>query len=281
MGKTGWFVSAMHKRTMTAFSLLTMTLLLGCPKKEEAKAPPVAEKKAEAKPAEAKKAEAPEHYFNKKENLDPDPAYVPGDYPAPDTAAAKKAYEERAAKIAVGGDKTLKVQEGGELTFGIAKNEQKRVFGYFRKYAGAVALGASGPEKVELVIDVNSIDTAVAGRDHRIMDILLQSMKPEYGTAVLVFDKFDMGGKSWDDAVKEGAPIVASGSLTVNDKSNPVKTKLSVTQEGDVYTVETTDKVLIKLSDYGYGERPYALMKACNHVSMGNVVDLAVNVKLK
>ncbi|MEQ8980613.1 MAG: hypothetical protein RL846_21915, partial [Deltaproteobacteria bacterium] len=74
----------MHKRTMTAFSLLTMTLLLGCPKKEEAKAPPVAEKKAEAKPAEAKKAEAPEHYFNKKENLDPDPAYVPGDYPAPD-----------------------------------------------------------------------------------------------------------------------------------------------------------------------------------------------------
>lgn len=274
----------MQKRNLTAMTLVTAVTLFGCPKPEEKKAPPPPEKaasKAASQPAEAKKAEeAPAHYMNPKENLNADPNYVPGDYPSPDTAAAVKAYQERAKAVAMTG-KVLKVQPGGELTFGIAKNEKKRVFGYFRKYEGAVQLGEGGPTKVELVIDVNSIDTAVKGRDFRIMSILLESMKPELGTAVLTFDTFDMGGKSWADAVKEGAPITATGTLKVNGKANPATAKLTVKQEKDVYTVETSEPLNIKLSDYGYGQRPYALMKECNHKSMGNVVDLGVALKLK
>lgn len=279
-----------HKRVLATITLGSALVLSACPKKEEKKqeAAAATEKKpAEMpkKPAmeEAKKEEPPEHYVNKKENLNPDPNYTPGDYPAPETAAAKKAYEEKKKSVAEGaGDGALVTQGGGELTFGIAKNEKKRVFGYFRNYHGVVKMSDKGPQSVELVVDVNSLDTAVPGRDNRIKKLFFESMKPDLGTAVLKLDEIDLGGKEWGAIQKEGGTLSSKGSLMLNGKSAPVMAKLSVKPaEGGGLSVQTAEPVLIKISDFGFGDRPYTLMKECNHKSMGNVVDLGAKITVK
>lgn len=277
-----------EKRVLATIALGSALVLTACPKEEQKQKTAEAQTTAKAeKPmpekAEPKKEEAPKHFFNEKENLNPDPNYVPGDYPAPDTAAAEKAYEEAKKKVAEGaGEGALVTQEGGELTFGIAKNEEKRVFGYFRKYHGVVQMSEKGPASVRLAVDVNSLDTAVPGRDNRIKAIFFESMKPDLGTAMLTLDQIDLGGKEWSAIQKEGGTLSSKGTLMLNGKSAPVSAKLSVKPaEGGGLSLETAEPVLIKISDFAFGKRMYSLMKECNHASMGNVVDLGAKLTLK
>lgn len=271
---------------MTAVMSALVFGLMGCPKEGGKPKPPVKPVSKPAKPASkptsAKPAGAPAHYFIKKEDINPDPKFVPGDYPMPDATAAKATFKAAAMAVTkAAGAKAMVAQPKGELTFGIAKNEKKRVFGYFREYAAVVKTGANGPEQVDVVIDLNSLDTAVVGRDNRIKKLVFEAMKPELGFAKLTLNKLDMGAKTWADAAKEEITITGKGTLTANKVTKPIMAKMTVKKEGDAYTVEAADPILIKLSDFGYDSRIYALIKACNHKSIGNVVDLGFNLKLK
>jgi len=67
----------------------------------------------------------------------------------------------------------------------------------------------------------------------------------------------------------------------VNGTVRPLKTRLEIKKDGSALSVELVNPVKLSISDLGFGDRTYALLKACNHKSMGNVVDLNASRKFE
>jgi polyisoprenoid-binding protein YceI len=226
---------------------------------------------------------APEHFFNNPANLNPDPDYTPGDFPLADIYKAQTIfYTQRSELIAaadVASGDYLYTVGAGEVSFSVMKNETAPVLGYFRDYLGVVKMGPNGPEKMTMVIDINSLDTGVPGRNNRILNLFFESMKPDWGTARVEFDKFDLHGNTLE-TLEDGQlhRIEAYGTLTLNGKTQKMSAYLKVLKQGGTWAVETEEPVPLFISDFGFGQRIYELMKSCNHKSMGN--EVRINAKL-
>ena len=231
-------------------------------------------------------AEVPEHYYNPPENINPDPNYTPGDLPLADIAQSEMIYyakkTELAAKQDVADPKYLTTLGRGEITFSSIKNETKPVLGYFRDFWGLAFLGENGPASVEFVIDVNSLDTGVPGRNHRILNLFFESMKPEWGTVVVNFSSFDLGGLGWADFTDGVAhPLTAGGTVTLNGVTRSITAKLNAAVQNNTWVIESAEPLKLLISDFDFGERPLELMRSCNHASLGNAVEIKVKLYFK
>lgn len=229
---------------------------------------------------------APEFYKNDPKNLNEDPNYSPGDVPLNEIFPAQTVYyakkTELIQSVNFSEKNFLTTLDVGEISFSIMKNKTVPVLGYFRNYFGILSVGADKPERMDMIIDVNSLDTGVPGRNNRILNIFFESMKPDFGTAFITFNSFDMHDKSLSDmSVMELSRIEASGTLTLNGETKDISAYLAIKKEGDTWVVETEEPIQIKISDFGFGDRVYELMKSCNHQSMGNTVDVKVKLYLK
>ncbi len=231
-------------------------------------------------------AAAPEHFYNPPENINLDPAYVPGAYSTPETQPARTIYENAKQELATAVDFAsgdhLFTQNGGDVTFTVIKNETASVLGYFREFFGVLKLVKGQPDSMVMVIDINSLDTAVPGRNNRLIDLFFRSTKPEFGTATVNFDKLDLGGKLLAQ-LKDGKahPVRASGKIHLNGVDNPLTTELTLRKTGAVWSVKTAKPVDLLISDFAFTERIPDLLKACNHKSLGNHVAINVNLYLK
>ncbi len=232
-------------------------------------------------------AEAPpEHFQNPPENINPDPNFVPGSYPIPDTYAARSAYELKRSELvgsALNGEAERIYSIGnGEIQFSSVKNETANVIGSFRNFSAVGMIGEEGPKQLDLIVDLNSIDTGVPGRDRRIQSLFFQSIKPELGTVSVIFDRINLGGLL-RSALEDGTThqILAQGTLLLNGVSQMVSASLNVTKKSGTWTVETISPVSVLISDFSLGERAYELMKACNHKSIGNAVSVTVKLYLR
>lgn len=231
-------------------------------------------------------AEAPEHYYNPPENINPDSNYTPGDFPLADIAQSEMVYHakktELAAKQDVTNPKHVTTLGSGEITFSSIKNETKPVLGYFHDFWGLAVLGENGPESVELVIDVNSLDTGVPGRNHRILNLFFESMKPEWGTVVVNFSSFDLGGLGWADFT-DGVThsLSAAGTVILNGVTRPITVKLNAAVQNNTWVIESAEPLKLLISDFDFGERTLELMRSCNHASLGNAVEIKVKLYFK
>jgi hypothetical protein len=230
-------------------------------------------------------AEAPPaHFYNAPENLHADPNHVPGDFDMPDTNNARSAYNLRKEALAgpadVFDEKRLFTFGPGELSFSSMKNEAVPVLGYFRNYAGSAVLGDNALQSVEVIVDLNSLDTGVPGRNNRLMAVFFESMRPELGWAEIRFDEFDAAGGDLA-ALGAGGRLEARGKITLNNKVMPLAAVLNVTRQGAVWAVETAEPVRLLISDFGFDGRIYELMKTCNHKSMSNAVEVRVKLFFK
>lgn len=234
-------------------------------------------------PALSLHAAGPEHFYNDPANLNPDPNYTPGEYPLADVYAAQAAFFAAKAEmidgeaIAAGTDVTT--SSIGEITFSSIKNETATVLGYFRSYLGVGHFNQDVLEGVDMLIDINSLDTAVPGRNHRILNIFFESMKSQFGHAAVHFDTFDGGAKKVKK-LKDGQSLTlaASGSITLNGATRPLSANLMIKKQAGKWMVETVEPIELMISDFAFGDRIYALMKECNHKSIGNRVDVRVKV---
>ncbi|HTL46617.1 MAG TPA: YceI family protein [Verrucomicrobiae bacterium] len=228
---------------------------------------------------------AADHFHNAPENLNTDPAFVPGEFPLGDIYAAHTAYYAKKAELsqAVAADSaSYAVTLGtGEVSFTVAKNETASVLGYFREYLGALKLGPNGPERLDMVLDVNSLDTGVPGRNNRILSLFFQSMKPDLGLVTIAFDHFELGGAFADWKAGETREVTASGMITLNGVQKPLAAKLSVTRSGQGWSVTSAEPVTLLISDFNFADRVYELMKSCNHKAIGNAVAVKVNLELR
>lgn len=228
-------------------------------------------------------AEAPEHFSNPTENINPDPNHVPGEWPFPDPFEATTIYQtkkkELSAAFSPDDAENLFLLGIGEISFTTLKNETATVTGYFRNYAGAVRMAKKGPETVEVLVDINSIDTGVPGRNNRILDLFFQSQKAEFGTAVLRFDRFYLRGKS-RKKLEDGKvhPIEAAGVITLNGVTRPIAAALEIQKAKGAWVVKSPTPIELLISDFAFGNRVYELMKSCNHKSLGNRVKVSVEL---
>ena len=230
--------------------------------------------------------EAPEHFYNAPENINSNPDFVPGDYPIPDTHAAKTVYELKKSELA----KQEFVEDGhhvfaigaGEIKFSVVKNETANVIGYFRNYAAVGTIGDEGPTRFDLVIDLNSLDSGVPGRDYRIQSLFFQSAKPESAIALISFDRVNLGGLSRVE-LEDGNThqILAQGTLVLNGVSQLISASLNVTKKSGTWAVETISPIQLLISNFGLSDRVIELMKACNHKSIGNAVDVTIKFYLR
>jgi polyisoprenoid-binding protein YceI len=220
-------------------------------------------------------------FHNLPEFINPDTLYVPGDYPLPEVANARAVYlaAKQSLESAVEDSDAALSINAGEIAWTSYKDGGKPVLGYFRNYFGVLKFSKKGIERADLVIDVNSLDSAIPGRSNRILALFFESMKPEFGTAELKLSKFSFDEGSFR-AAEHGKPqtVSASGSLTMNGVSREVTTSLLIVKTGKTWRVETARPLLLLISDFGFAARVFALMKECNHRSLGNAVQ--VNAKL-
>jgi len=236
--------------------------------------------------AQASRAAEPEHFYNATEHVNPDPNYVPGDYALPEVHGARTVYQakrdELSAAHALLDPDTLVTLNTGQVTFSALKNEAAEVLGYFRGFFGVLKLENGAPARMDMLIDINSLDTAVPGRNNRILDLFFQSSKPELGTAAVSFDQFDLEGRTLAD-MQEGTEysLSASGKLTLNQVEKEVRARLGVTRTGSGWMVKTLEPLEILISDFAFTERVPAFLKACNHKALGNRVKVNVELMLK
>lgn len=225
-------------------------------------------------------AKAPEHFYNPKKNLHKDPNYAPGDYAAAESFNARTAfYASKAELVAMddAGKAGRLITTGvGEVTFSAPKNETKSVLGYFRNYIGVAETAKGKLKKMTMLVDINSLDTAVPGRNNRITKIFFESFDAEKGTSTIVFDKFK--GKSSLKALSKGGTVTAMGTIELNKTKKPITAKLKVKKMGNTWAVETVEAITLIASDYGYEKAAYALMKECNHKALGNKIDVKVKL---
>jgi len=232
------------------------------------------------------RAEEPENFYNAPENMNADPNYVPGPYALPEVHAAKTVYQAKSDELARAHSlldaNTRVTLNAGQVTFSALKNETAEVLGYFRGFFGVLTLAGGAPSRMDMVIDINSLDTAVPGRNNRILDLFFQSTKPELGTAAVYFDKFDLGGKVLSE-MEDGTEyaISASGKLTLNQVEKEVEARLGVTKSGSGWVVKTLEPLDVFISDFALTERVPAFLMACNHKALGNRVKVNVELTLK
>ncbi|PIQ82615.1 MAG: hypothetical protein COV76_02755 [Candidatus Omnitrophica bacterium CG11_big_fil_rev_8_21_14_0_20_64_10] len=231
-------------------------------------------------------ANAPEHFYNDPDNLHPDPDYVPGEYPLADVYNAQAVYRQRrgelaAQRLAAGSD-ALATQGLGELTFSSIKNESADVLGYFREYLGVVRLEQGRPAGVTLVIDVNSLDTAIPGRNNRILNLLLESYEPAGAFSEVMLDRLEGKFPAWSEW-PEGAvhSVIGKGTVRLNGVTRPIEARLEAVREKGFLKVRILEPVELRLSDFGFRERIYTLMQACNHKSISNAVEISAELYLK
>lgn len=231
-------------------------------------------------------AAEPEHFYNAPENVNADPDYVPGPYALPEIQGAQTVYQAKHGELAAAhtllDPNTLVTLNAGQVTFSALKNETAEVLGYFRNFFGVLTLQNEIPNRMDMVIDINSLDTAVPGRNHRILDLFFQSAKPEFGTAVVYFDQFDLEGKSFTE-LQDGMEhaVLASGKLTLNQVENTVKARLGITKSGSGWLVKTLEPLDLLISDFAFTDRIPDFLKACNHKALGNRVKVNVELMLK
>jgi len=232
------------------------------------------------------RAAEPEHFYNAPENIHADPAYVPGPYALPELHGARTVYQSKRDALAAShpllDPETLVTLNAGQVTFSAVKNETAEVLGYFRVFFGVLTLAGGAPSRMDMVIDVNSLDTAVPGRNNRILDLFFQSARPELGTAAVYFDKFDLGGKSFSE-MQDGTEyaVTASGQLTLNQVEREVQARLGIAKKGGGWVVKTLEPLEVFISEFALAERVPVLMKACNHKALGNRVKVNVELMLK
>ena len=230
--------------------------------------------------------EVPERYYNDPANVNPDPDYTPGDFPLGDVYEAKTIYYLKkgvlAESLIEGGEGAISTLGLGEISFSSVKNESAEVLGYFRDYLAIASMGKQGPERLEMLIDINSLDTAVPGRNNRILNLFFHSMKGALGHAVVVFDQFDWGKRSFK-SWREGKTysIRASGSIMLNGVTRELSAMLDVTPRNRGWVVETQEPIALLISDFQFGNRVYDLLKSCNHKSIGNSVGIRVQLYFK
>jgi len=234
----------------------------------------------------AETQEVLEHYYNDPSNIHSDPDYTPGEFPLGDIYAAKTIYflkkEVLAESLMNGGEGVVSTLGVGEVSFSIAKNESAEVLGYFRDYLAVISMDKEGPERMEMLIDINSLDTAVPGRNNRILNFFFRSMESDLGNAVVVFDQFDLGKirfKSWREG--QTYSIRTSGSIVLNGVARNISATLDVTPKNRGWVVETQEPVQILISEFQFGNRVYDLLKSCNHKSLGNTVGVRVQLYFK
>lgn len=233
--------------------------------------------------AQPKATTAPEHFRNP--NFNPDPDFVPpADYPAPDAEAAQAQFDTRVEEMEPEGDAFYVTnEEGDEITWTAIKNETATVLGYFRVFDGYVSFQNNKFVKAELLIDINSLDSGVPGRDNRIKSIFFQSMKPEMGTASLVLDKAegDPTMASFQDG--EPHPVTMSGNLTLGKTTVPVTAKLEIKweTEEEIWSLQTTEPLQLRVTDLKLDGAMPELMKECNHKSMGNLVKITCKLRFE
>jgi hypothetical protein len=232
------------------------------------------------------RAEVPEHFYNAPENINPDPNYTPGDWPLPEVFEAKTLYQAKKSELIETADLSdqdhLFTLGWGEIRFTNLKNETAPVMGYFRNYSGIATVGSAGPRNVTVLVDINSLDTGVPGRNNRILAIFFESVKPELGAAQIEFDQFDLDARSWSD-LSEGAPqeIEAAGTISLNGSVQPISARLIIQKQGDTWSVKNAEPITLKISDFGFGDRVYDLVKSCNHNSLSNAVEVNVELYLR
>lgn len=232
-----------------------------------------------------KNDDPPEHYVNKSKSFNSDPDYVPGDYPAPDTKASDENYTVMVDNLDPEGD-ILDVmrEEGDEITYTAIKNKTASVLGYFRTYDGYISFKEGKFNKAELLINVNSTDSGIPGRDNRIISLFFQSMKPELGTAVLILDKIT-DGNPYIAAVQNGAvhQIKTSGLFTFGAVTLSINAMLQVQwdPEKEILSVQTAEPVEILISDLKLDGNVPALMEECNHKSLGNLIKISCKLRFE
>ena len=226
---------------------------------------------------------APEHYENP--NVNPDPNFAPGDYPKPDVEAATAEFDKQVEALAPQGDVYyVSNEEEDEITWTAVKNETASVMGFFRAFDGYVSLQNAQFAKAELLIDVNSLDSAVPARDNRLKTIFFQSMKPELGTARLVLDKAVEGNAAFS-ALEDGAPhpLTLGGNFTLGASTVPVQAKLEVKWDktDEIFYVRTLEPLTLFISDLKLDGNMPELMKECNHKSVGNAIKITCKLRFE
>ncbi len=222
---------------------------------------------------------APEHY--EYTDWNPDPNFVPGDYPAPDTTASLARFEEMKLALAPAGT-SFALQKEGEIAFQIQKNKKDNVLAYFREFAGYASFEEGVFKGAEVLVSLNSLDSGVPKRDNRVRALFFEAAKPERGVAKLLLEGSAASPANLTD-LQDGLPhrLDLAGTFELGPARVPVKAALEVQWQTDRWAVKTLEPLELRLGDLGLAANVPVLMKECNHHFVSDAVNVTCSLTFK
>jgi len=281
-----------------ALATLVACSQLACTKsadeeRAEHPAPPAAA--APASPAAAAPAASAvpagvEHVQNKAWVEGPAPTDIPEVKEAAGVAAyAKLASEGEAqlAKACAAGDKVYSLDSAAsKVGFISFKNTDLSVPGSIKAFGGFASLGQKSEQRLSFWANLLSLDTGNPGRDARLKKLFFQVEEKENGQLRFEATKIDGLEEGLPTELGAAVTVQIAGKLSLHGAklpfSFPLKIVRQATGEGEAarWKGELPTSTLLPFLGHDLLAPLEALMKACNHKSIGSSVELFFDLSL-
>jgi len=142
----------------------------------------------------------------------------------------------------------------------------------FSRYEG----GLDGQGRIQLKIDLSSIDSGIGIRDER-----MQSLLFKVGTYPSVTYSAQIKPEEQKKISQEAVVLDVEGQLTMAGQSKPVKAQLMAYTLNGKVMVSTRKPILIKADDFGMTEGVEALREIVGLNFLGSTVPVTFQLELK
>lgn len=145
----------------------------------------------------------------------------------------------------------------------------------FKSFKG----GLSSQGKIELTIDLSSVDTGISIRDERLQTMFWNvTAHPTVNFAAQLSSE-EMKKIS---AGKESVVVMVEGQLTMAGQTKPIKTQLQVTPANHKLYVNTRQPIVINANDFGLnaGVETLRAIMGLNYLSTSAPVTFALELNM-
>lgn len=202
--------------------------------------------------------------------------------PPSELETAQKSFGDMAGKIeaALQADKFTLAPDTSIIYVTAHKDEKVPVKGSLNFTTGGLDLAASAKLAASLTVDLESYDSGLPLRNGRVRQLFFNSDKPDFAKATLVIDAIgeEEVKKLRGDQKLEKVPV--TGTLTFHGESKSVKAVLDVGYTwGGRLSVKTATPIVFKISEWQLLDNLEAMMAACGHLKVDDVVTLDVTAE--
>lgn len=209
-----------------------------------------------------------------------------GKAPVGKDGPAPEAHTKSPAEVQAEMDTVLKTDKftlapGTSIIYAIARKDGKvPVTGSLNLTAGSLDFAAGAKPAATLTVDLESYDSGLPLRNERVRHLFFNSDQPDLAKATFSSDGIAVEDVQKLRAEQKLAGVAVSGTLSFHGESHKMQTTLDIAYTGDArLSVKTSTPIAFKISDWQLADNLKAMMMACGHLSVDDIVSLDITAE--